>query len=123
VLRVLIAEGLVEVARPVSRGGLLLALARGCFGGVGFSGAVGEGSAASLFGEDHGRAVIALRPEAREAVERAAAEAGVPCAWLGRTGGAQIALSWPGGGLGASVAGLQAIWSGALPRRLEPRAV
>jgi phosphoribosylformylglycinamidine synthase len=94
----LVRGGLVEVAHDVSDGGLALAVAECCTAvrqtpAVGFVGELrGSGSVAGrLFGEDHGRVVVAYDP--RKAPEIDAAIGSVPRTVLGRSGGDRIAFS------------------------------
>ncbi len=97
----LVRGGVVEVAHDCSDGGLLVALAECCLPGragepgIGVTAQVDDGSAAALFGEDHGRALVAYDPARREAV-RAAAD-GVPFVVLGVTGGDRIVVRDPSG--------------------------
>ncbi len=113
----LVRQGLVEVAHDVADGGLALALAEACLGlreeaGVGLEASLpGEGSVAGrLFGEDHGRVVLAYAPEQRAKVQ--ALVGALPLTVLGTTGGDRLVLS---GILDVAVAELQSAWSEALP--------
>ncbi len=93
-LRALVQADVLEVAHDLSDGGLLVALAECCLGGVGGRFDVG-GDAGALYGEDHGRALIAYRPEARDAVR---ALVSVEMRVLGATGGETLSAggrSWP----------------------------
>ena len=115
----LISAGIVQVAHDLSDGGLALALAECCLpdshhplmGLTGALPAVTGGLAARLFGEDHGRALIAYAPERHDAVLDGIN--GVPLALIGRTGGERLALD---GALDVSLAQLHELWSRALPR-------
>jgi len=116
-VRRLVREGLVEVAHDVSDGGLAVALAECCLPwrtvpAVGLVGSLpGAGSnAALLFGEDHGRVVVAYDPTRVDAVD--AVLDGVPRHVIGRTGGKRLALQ---GVLDLSIDALYREWSTALP--------
>jgi phosphoribosylformylglycinamidine synthase len=50
------------------------------------------GGIATLFGEDQGRYVVACSPDQAEALEAAAAKAGVPLSVAGRFGGTAVTL-------------------------------
>ena len=96
-VRELIAAGTVTAVHDVSDGGLAVALAEMAIaGGVGalIDIAAAAPLHAALFGEDQGRYVLTLLPDAVERVEADAAAAGVPMQMLGRTGG--DALTLPG---------------------------
>ena len=88
-LRALVAGGVVEVAHDLSDGGLLVALAECTLDGVGgrFDFATDAGT---LYGEDHGRALIAYRPGARDRVSELLA--GVHSEVIGQTGGSRLAV-------------------------------
>ncbi len=96
-VRALIEAGRVAVCHDVSDGGLLVAVAEMALaGGIGAAlDAPPDGLAphAWAFGEDQARYVIALAPDEAEAVLREAAEAGVPAAAIGRTGGGALTVS------------------------------
>jgi phosphoribosylformylglycinamidine synthase len=74
---------------------------------------------ALLFGESTGR-VIATSARPAELLAKAR-EAGVPAQRIGSTGGARLRIGPPAGAawIDAALADLHAIWSRALPRRLE----
>lgn len=89
-LRGLIAAGLIDVAHDTSDGGLGVALAE-CVVGDGRWPTVGaqltgDWDALSLFGEVHGRVIIAYAPEKQAAI-RAALPPSVPWLRLGQSGG------------------------------------
>ena len=73
---------------------------------------------AGLFSETQARAIAACAPAAVDEVLRAAEEAGVPAADIGETGGDELVVRAGGDLLRAPVAGLQAVWSTALPKAL-----
>ncbi len=106
VVREAIADGLVDTAHDCGEGGLAIALAEMTFAaGIGLAADVGAGAAAGvrpdalLFGESASRIVIAA-PDARSGeIERRLDAAGVPWAVLGRSGGGDLVLRWPGGRL------------------------
>jgi len=119
----LVRSGLVEVAHDVADGGLALALAEACTGSrqtasVGFQGELpGEGTLAGrLFGEDHGRVVIAYAPEQRAAVK--AAIGAVSLRILGRTGGDRLVV----GPVDVAVSALEDAWKQALPAYMNGNA-
>ena len=111
-LRALIGAGAVEVAHDLSDGGLLVALAECCMEGIGGSFAVG-GDAGALYGEDHGRALIAFAPEHAARVRELTAS--VSFRVIGHTGGDELRL----GTKGYSVAELQAAWRDSFPEWLN----
>jgi len=123
-LQATIAAGLVESAHDVSRGGLAPALARCAIAGPARIGAdVTLADAirpdALLFGESTGRVIVtSADPDAL--IERARA-AGVPATRIGTTGGERLRIAPAQGAawIDAPLAELHAIWSRALPRRLE----
>ena len=96
-VRGLIAEGLVVSSHDIQDGGLLVTVAEMAMaGGIGanLSGLDGA-DAGTLFGEDQGRYVLAVRPEKAAAVQEKAKAAGVPVSVLGKTNG--TALTGRGG--------------------------
>jgi phosphoribosylformylglycinamidine synthase len=107
-LRALIAAGEIEVAHDLSDGGLLVALAECTLDGVGgrFDVATGAGA---LYGEDHGRALIAYRPEARDRV--LALLAGVPSRVIGLAAGDVLGV----GARTIAVADITRAWGRAFP--------
>jgi phosphoribosylformylglycinamidine synthase len=116
-VRALIRGGLVEVAHDIFDGGFAVAVAECCLPlrdcqGVGFVGEVpGDGSLADrLFGEDHGRVLIAYQPSQRAAVQGAAGD--VPLTVVGQTGGEHLVLDRA---LTLPVSQLTRVWTDALP--------
>jgi phosphoribosylformylglycinamidine synthase II len=69
-VRALIRDGIAVAVHDLSDGGLAVALAEMAIGGVGGDYALPEGgdTLAQLFGEDHGRILVAYAPENRAAV-------------------------------------------------------
>lgn len=138
-----VAQGWVVAARPVGRGGLLVALAKMAFpggpippGGDGGATALGvevtlpdrDGEPAGgrwdavFFGEGPARALAAVDPAALEALARRAAELRVPCRLLGTVTGRGGRLTVRAGGrtwLDDPVAELWTVWEGALPCLLD----
>lgn len=101
--RSLISRGWLRSAHDCSEGGLAVALAESCICGgqgaqveVDLAAAAGEENLLAvredgvLFGEGASRIVISTAPENREAVEKAAQEAGVPLHFLGYVGGEEL---------------------------------
>ncbi|WP_145682505.1 phosphoribosylformylglycinamidine synthase subunit PurL [Azospirillum brasilense] len=96
-VRGLIAEGLVVSSHDIQDGGLLVTVAEMAMaGGIGanLSGLDGA-DAGTLFGEDQGRYVLAVRADKAAAVQEKAKAAGVPMSVLGKTNG--TALTGRGG--------------------------
>jgi phosphoribosylformylglycinamidine synthase len=96
---------LIQSAHDVSDGGLAIALAECCAAADDPQAMVGasidlpprdESLAAALFGEAPGRVVVTARPEDVAEIAHLAAAAGVPCAALGATGGARLAIARAG---------------------------
>jgi phosphoribosylformylglycinamidine synthase len=124
-LREGVSAGIVATAHDVSEGGLAVALAEAAITGptlVGAEVALADGSRpdAVLFGESTGRVVVAT--EDADAVERLAAECGVPARRIGRTGGRRLVIGPDGAEpwIDAELDRLRRLWSNAIPRRLEP---
>ncbi|TFI57928.1 phosphoribosylformylglycinamidine synthase subunit PurL [Sphingomonas parva] len=90
-VRGLIGEGAVSAVHDVSDGGLIVALAEMALaGGLGaMLDADLPRSAAFLFGEDQGRYLVTTRDS--EALQHAAAAAGVPLSFVGTIGGDALA--------------------------------
>ena len=95
-VRKLIREGLVLACHDVSEGGIAVALAEMCLASRSGARVARPGDEpaawAFWFGEDQGRYLLAVAPEAEEAVMRAARDGGVPLARLGTTGGDALIL-------------------------------
>jgi phosphoribosylformylglycinamidine synthase len=93
VVRKLVRQGLVQLAHDLSDGGLGVALAEACVAGVGCDVLLpGEGRLDErLFGEDHGRILIAFAPEALAEIEAVCADQ-TPFLPLGRAGGDRLRI-------------------------------
>ena len=108
-------RGLIKSAHDVSHGGLTVTLAECCISGEATLGATVELKEkmrpdALLFGEDQGRVVISLEPPQTGEVEALAAQYGVPFSILGRVGGENLRISWPGGSLEVPLEELKEVW-------------
>ena len=104
-MRQLVADGIAVVAHDVSDGGLAVSLAEMSLGGIGgrFDLPGEGGETARLFGEDHGRILVAYEPANRTAVGGKV---------LGTTGGDRLIL----GGIDVSTRELIDAWQAALPQ-------
>jgi phosphoribosylformylglycinamidine synthase II len=116
-VRWLVRKGIVEVAHDLSDGGLAVGLAEACIGlreqgNIGVEAVLpGTGSPAGrLFGEDHGRVIVAYDPA--RAAEVLAVAGDVTVTVLGKTGGDRLKL----GPVDVAVADLRAAWDEAMPR-------
>jgi phosphoribosylformylglycinamidine synthase len=94
-VRALIAEGIATAAHDLSDGGLLVALAEMAMAsGIGAElDAAPSAAHAFWFGEDQGRYVVSVSPDAAEATAKRAKAAGVPVRRLGTTGGDALTLA------------------------------
>lgn len=103
-VRRLVRAGVVRVAHDCSDGGLAVALAELCLGGIGGRFVLPQAGPldAALFGEDSGRVIVAYPPERR-------AEVGGLV--LGQTGGDRLVL----GPIDLDVSSLATAWGGAFP--------
>jgi phosphoribosylformylglycinamidine synthase len=112
-----VAEGSIAGAHDVADGGLALALAEAAVrSGVGFR--IGPGvvaGTAGLFGESPSRIVLCVAPDRAGDVVRAAMDAGVAIAELGRAGGDRLVVD---GLLDVAVAEAAGAWSNRLPDAL-----
>ena len=94
----LVQEGAVATAHDLSIGGLAMALVRASvrqaepIGGTYNLSAVHEHLGAALFAEDGARALVAVSPAQRSALEARCAEAGVPLQFIGVTGGSTLTI-------------------------------
>jgi phosphoribosylformylglycinamidine synthase II len=116
-VRELVRDEFVEVAHDVADGGVAIALAEACVGGpdappMGLLGDLpGTGDVAlRLFGEDHGRVVLAWCPSRTEEVLQRLD--GLTISRVGVTGGERFVLR---GLLDLPVARLREVWEEALP--------
>jgi phosphoribosylformylglycinamidine synthase len=125
----LVRAGLVESAHDCAEGGAAVALAECTFDtrGIGVTATVdlvraadvpaAFGAAAALFGESASRIVVSAPDGAVAAVLEQAAQAGVPAAVVGRTGGPDIQIDQGGTTvIRVRVADAEARWAGAIGR-------
>ena len=105
-VRALVRGGVVRVAHDLSDGGLAVALAELCLGGVGGRFELPGQGAAALFGEDHSRVLVAYAPER-------AAEVGGRV--LGRAGGDRLVL----GPIDVATADLVTAWGASFPEWVD----
>ncbi len=120
----LVREGLVEVAHDSADGGVALALAEICLplrsdASVGLVGELpGSGDrTARLFGEDHGRVVIAYDRHQAPAID--AVLAGIPRTVVGISGGSRLTLTDAGAPvIDVAIDALTARWRDAMPTYL-----
>jgi phosphoribosylformylglycinamidine synthase len=115
----LVAERVVDAVHDCADGGAAVTLAEmavtgGC--GAVVSPDPGLAPAAWCFSESTSRVVVAVEPARRDGVLGRAADAGVPAAVLGRTGGSRLVIE---GALDVPVDVLAAAWRGGLAERLE----
>ena len=119
---------LLRSAHDCSDGGLAVALAECTFdsGGVGASIDLPGGGMredAALFGESASRVLVSVRQQDVATVLQLAAEHGVPARVLGRTGGAQIAISISGRPvIACEVEAAHQVWATAFERHFAGRA-
>jgi len=114
-VRSLVADGLVTGAHDVAEGGLAVALAEMAIGGgVGVS-AARVHSAAELFGESPGRAVLCVAPQDLAEVVRRHEDAGVGCVRLGLATGDRLTVKDL---LDVPLAELTKAWRDAIPSAL-----
>ncbi len=131
----LVRSGLIESAHDCAEGGVAVTLAECSFdtGGVGVEATVDAvadsgapapfAPAAALFGESASRIVVSARDGAVAAVLEQAAQAGVPAAVIGRTGGSEIRIEHGGAtAIRMRVADAEAKWAGAIGRYFQPAA-
>ena len=124
-LRQAIAGSAVHTAHDLSEGGLAMALAEACIGGIA-GGEAGLGARVKvdlapldLFSETQARALVAVAPARLERLLRLAEENGVPAQEVGEVGGSELVLAADGATLSSPVAKLYEVWSTALPKALE----
>ena len=107
------SRSLLLGAHDVSDGGLAVALAEACLTGATGCAVTLPGDAATfLFSESSARAVVAVRSGAESEFASLCAEAGVPAAVIGVTGGAALEIT---GCFSVPMSELAAIHRGALP--------
>jgi phosphoribosylformylglycinamidine (FGAM) synthase-like enzyme len=123
---------LIQSAHDCSDGGLAVALAECCLSSPGVRlGAVVQlprsqfRRDAQLFGESQSRVVLSVTPEHRDIVMRAAEEAGVPAAVIGKVGGERLTIellveSGAGYRVDHPVEVLYDVWAHAIERTLAP---
>ena len=114
-----VREGLLESAHDCADGGLAVALAESCIaGGMGLRGTAALSGRwdAALFGEAQSRIVVSLAANAMPALERLAAEEGVPWVRLGTTGGEALVVP---GLLDLPLDALEDAWRFGLERAVE----
>lgn len=123
-----IAAGRIAAAHDCSEGGLLVCVAEMLFGRGGSAGARLSFDVASnlrldaaLYGESHGRAVVAVTEANAAAVVAAAKAIGVPVVELGHTiDNPRLEVHIPGRlSLGWDVDDLESLWRNAIPRRMD----
>jgi phosphoribosylformylglycinamidine synthase len=121
-LRQLIGAVLLSSAHDCSEGGLAVALAESCIGGmVGARVKLDTGGVvphAFLFGEDSSRAVISFPPAATATVVDVCRELEVPCALVGDVGGEELVIE---GYLAQSVGSLARAWRSGIPQLIKRR--
>jgi len=113
-----IYDGLLHSAHDCADGGLAVCLTESCVtGAVGFiAGLTINGRwDAALFGEAQSRIVVSLSADALPALEKLAAEHGVPLVQIGSVGGATFSLP---GLLDVALDDLEVAWKGALEKAL-----
>jgi phosphoribosylformylglycinamidine synthase II len=115
--RELVQAGVIESAHDASDGGIAVALAECCWGGVGAMVVLpGRPSVIALFGETASRYVVSVPRESWPGVEAAAARHRVAARRLGFTGGDRLEIN---GAISASVAELREIWETSLGKLLS----
>ncbi len=128
-----IQAGLVNSAHDCAEGGLAVALAESCFSSYGRSGIGAKldlsehatlsgltDSITLLFAESPSRIMLSVKAENVARVKEIASEEGAPITQVGEVGGDQLTITLNGGTLvNSSLAALEDIWSGALPKALD----
>ena len=95
-VRRLIASGATRCVHDLSDGGLAVAAAETALAsdvGLAVQAPEGPPAHAGLFGEDQGRYLLTLDPQALDALDEAAADASVAYAVVGRVGGCELLLA------------------------------
>ena len=109
---------LLESAHDCAEGGIAIALAESAIaGGSGFAATLpgDQPGHVGMFSESASRAVVSVAPERATELEDAAAEAGVPFARLGETGGPGVVFD---GLFETTVAEIAAVYEDAIPKLL-----
>ncbi|MFT5586099.1 MAG: phosphoribosylformylglycinamidine (FGAM) synthase-like enzyme, partial [Cognaticolwellia sp.] len=112
-LRALVGCGDVPYLHDLSDGGFAVALAEACLGGVGANVTLPESlerKDALLFGESHGRAIIAFEPAKLSEVQALIGQ--VPMTLLGMSGGDRVVVD---GLLDLPISELDQAWRNTLP--------
>ncbi len=126
-LPALVRAGLVRSAHDCAEGGLAVALAECCFGGVGVSVDLPvvesdfglPSSHVTLFSESAGRVLLAVAPEDVAEVRTQAEAAGLVVRHIGDTGGTHLTIKAGGDVvIDSEVAALEGLWSDALESAL-----
>jgi phosphoribosylformylglycinamidine synthase len=118
------ARGLLRSAHDSSEGGLAVALAECCLGGLGADVVLEGGgrSDLSLFGERCGVVVASVEPRALRELLELAVELGVGARVVGRVGSATLRVAlptaWPAASVAVEVGRLAAVHRDGLPRAL-----
>lgn len=114
-----IRQGLVRSAHDLSEGGIAVAVAESAIsGGRGVKVDVATDLRAdiALFSESQSRILLSCAPENQAALEKAFAEAGVPCAVIGTVQGTSVEIKVNGApAIDAPVAELERVWKDAIP--------
>ncbi len=120
--RELAGRGVIESAHDLSDGGLAVALAEACFGGVGLAAKLQSplGAQITLFGEFASRIVVSLPENQLAALNSIAAEYGVNAEVVGVTQSEWFSLECNGNpAIRAPVEQLRQIWEQALEAKLK----
>ncbi len=118
-----VEAGLLSSAHDCSHGGLATTIAEKAIAGGRGANVRLKGDLRGdhhLFSETTGRIVVSAPPEAKEALEAIAADAGVPLSWVGEVGGEELTITVNDElGIESAVADLRDAYEGAIPRRME----
>jgi phosphoribosylformylglycinamidine synthase len=129
----LVSERLIESANDCAEGGLAVALAESCFDSAGIGISVDVPAAAvqapeqirhvaTLFGETASRVVASVQEDHVNRVLALAAEARVPAAVVGSTGGSQLSIRIEGAAaLECAVSDAEHVWSTGISRYFTRR--
>jgi phosphoribosylformylglycinamidine synthase II len=122
-------RGLLRSVHDLGDGGLAVALAECCLGGLGADVVLDDGGRAdlALFGERCGVVVASVDPATLSEVEKLSAEIGVVARVVGRVGGDRLRVAlptaWPRASIAVEVERLTAVHRNGLPRALQEDAV